>query len=311
MTTPPQSLDHDATWRPTIADRKKLSTVLTFLLVCMVVAMLASIWQLNDATLNAVSPGASASLEAWRRFTILTFCAALGSAAVSFVSRPSWQSDIFQAIFGMLALSGFLTEPGIFGPYSHLSSNLLSDILAAAVIGGAVWPGAFLQGQADSSSLATPESRRLWLAGVLYAACVGTVVAVVGTKMSWPMSARVALLVTMPQWALAIRSSRGRATRAVSFITTAIGASVVVMLTVIMIIPVPYLGFLGASLLSNRYGLAFCIGGVACAALYLTCGSRMRLVAGAPRSDLWAAGVAGIALLPVVWALAMLAMGKW
>jgi hypothetical protein len=284
-----------------------LSTALVVLLMVMALAHLVSVLGLTGQALTAIAPRESATLESWRRFTTVCLVAAVGAGAVALRGGPLWRQWLLRALAGVIALAGFVTEPRIFGSHGRISSFVLADVLACAVVVVAIASFARPEKASPDDSSDSDEAARLWLGAALISATVFGAALLAGA--SWIASVQFTVLLSLVLWLVALWASRTAHTRLLVAIATTIGASMAAFLVLLTLLPLPYGGTFGLVFLRTPYGITFYVLGVVCAWLYLGAGARMR-PAIVPARDRWLAYAAGVPLLLVWWYVTVFLLAK-
>jgi hypothetical protein len=284
-----------------------LSTALVVLLMVMALAHLASVLGLIGHALTAIAPGENAKLESWRRFTIACLVAAVGAGAIALRGGPLWRQWLLRVLSGVIALAGFVTEPRILGNHGRMSSFVLADVLACAVVAASIASFARSEKASLDESSDSDEAVRLWFGAALISATVFGAALIAGA--SWVASVQFTLPLSLVLWLVALWGSRTEPTRLLAAIATTIGASMAAFLALLTLLPLPYGGTFGLVFLRTPYGITFYVLGVVCAWLYLGAGARLR-PAIAPARDRWLAYAAGVPLLLVWWYVTVLLLAK-
>lgn len=286
----------------------KLSTrQITFALVALVV--LLAVWSLlgllviNDATLEAMSPGDPAA-KRWRIVGIQLLVASVVTGVLVFdrVRRGKQDMSLLAPSSAVLAALGIWAAARMTG----ISSAFQLPIIFCVVVAGvASWMVYRDQQAAGEPRYVTVEDTTVWLAAILQAAAWYFLLALGGER-SLPERPLRAFLLTSPQWIVAWRfGAASRLSRWDAGAATTLGVVGVVMLVLVSIFPMAYVGFLGLVLLRSPWGVAFYAALGTGTWLFLRAGASLRADLAAPPRDRLFAILAGVFGVPAVVTLSL------
>lgn len=286
----------------------KISTrQLTFALVALVVVLAA--WSLlgllviNDATLEAMSPGDPAA-KRWRIVGIQLLVASVVTGVLAFdrLRRGKETMSLLAPSCAVLAALGIWAAARMTGINRAFQVPI---IFCVAVAGVASWMVRRDQASGSDPRYVTVEDTTIWLAAILQAAAWYFLLALGGER-SLPERPLRAFLLTSPQWIVAWRfGAASRLSRWDAGAATTLGVVGVVMLVLVSIFPMAYVGFLGLVLLRSPWGVAFYAALGTGTWLFLRAGTSLRSDLAAPPRDRLLAILAGVFGVPALVTLSL------
>ena len=289
-------------------EMKVSSRLITFVLVALILVLaalnLAGLAVINDATMEAMSPG-DPTTKRWRVVGIQLLVATIVTGVLAFdrVRRGDPRTSIFAPTSAALAALGTWASARMTRVHGAFQLPILFCAIVAGVAGWMVYRD---RQSAGEPRYVTGEAVSVWLAAFLQAGAFFFLLAL-GDERHWPERPLRVILLATPQWIVAWRfGASSRLSRWDAGAATALGVLGVVALVLVTIFPVAYVGFLGPVLLRTFWGFAFYAALGVGTWLFLRAGAALREGLDAPRRDRTIAIVAGILGVPVLITLGSL-----
>ncbi len=277
---------------------RHVTVALLVLVVVFAAWSLLGLLVINDATLEAMSPGDPAA-KRWRLVGIQLLVGSVitGVLACDRVRRGHERMSLLAPSSAVLAALGLWAAARMTGiGWAFQLPIILSGVVAAV----ASWMVYRDQQSAGETRYLTGQDIKIWLAAIFQAAACYFLLALGGER-NLPERPLRAFLLTAPQWIVAWRfGSSSRLTRWDAGAATALGVVGIVVLVLFTFLPMAYVGFLGITLLGTPWGIPFYVVLGTGTWLFLRAGASLRSNLGAPSRDRVLAVLAGLLGVPAL-----------